>query len=108
MFSLGPKKKFKAPESKALAINLPEEKEIQIASECPTPPAQHGVRPLGKEGPGPQEPLTQEAASFPPEDDGSSDLDLEQLMEDIGEPEERGDLQQRDGSEEFLVALLEE
>ena len=45
---------------------------------------------MGKEGPGPQEPLTQEAASFPPEDDGSSDLDLEQLMEDIGEPEEGG------------------
>ncbi|XP_038202607.1 zinc finger CW-type PWWP domain protein 1 isoform X2 [Arvicola amphibius] len=103
----GPKKKFKAPESKASAINLPEEKEIKIASECPTPPAQHGVGPLGKEGPGPQEPLTQGAASFPPEDDGSSDLDLEQLMEDIGETE-RGDLQQRDGSEEFLAALFEE
>ncbi|XP_005371516.1 zinc finger CW-type PWWP domain protein 1 [Microtus ochrogaster] len=104
----GPKKKFKAPESKTSAINLPEEKEIKIVSECPTPLAQHGVRPLGKEGPGPQEPLTQEAASFPPEDDGSSDLDLEQLMEDIGEPEERGDLQQRDGSDEFLAALFEE
>ena len=108
MFSLGPKKKFKAPESKASAINLPEEKEIKIESECPIPPAQHGVRPMGKEGPGPQEPLTQEAASFPPEDDGSSDLDLEQLMEDIGEPEEGGDSQQRDGSEELLAALFEE
>nr|XP_048289950.1 zinc finger CW-type PWWP domain protein 1 isoform X3 [Myodes glareolus] len=104
----GPKKKFKAPESKASAINLPEEKEIKIESECPIPPAQHGVRPMGKEGPGPQEPLTQEAASFPPEDDGSSDLDLEQLMEDIGEPEEGGDSQQRDSSEEFLAALFEE
>lgn len=104
----GPKKKFKAPESKASAINLPEEKEIKIVSECSTPPAQHGVHPLGKEGPGPQEPLTQGAASFPPEDDGSSDLDLEQLMEDIGEPEERGDSQQRDSSEEFLAALFEE
>ncbi|CAO2630136.1 Zinc finger CW-type PWWP domain protein 1, partial [Lemmus lemmus] len=103
----GPKKKFKASESKASAIK-PEEKEIKIASECPTPPAQHGVRPLGKEGPGSQEPLTQEAASFPPEDDSSSDLDLEQLMEDIGEPEERGDSQQRDDSEEFLAALFEE
>ena len=108
MFSLGPKKKFKAPESKASAINLPEEKEIKIVSESSTPPAQHGVCPLGKEGPGPQEPLIQGAASFPPEDDGSSDLDLEQLMEDIGEPEERGDSQQRDGSEEFLAALFEE
>ncbi|KAM7331772.1 hypothetical protein ACRRTK_008480 [Alexandromys fortis] len=104
----GPKKKFKTPESKASAINLPEENEIKIVSECSTPPAQLGVCPLGKEGPGPQEPLTQGAASFPPEDDGSSDLDLEQLMEDIGEPEERGDSQHRDGSEEFLAALFEE
>lgn len=77
-------------------------------SKCPTPPAGHGVCRLGKEGPGPQEPLTQEAAIFPLEDDGSSDLDLEQLMEDIGETEERGESQQRDGSEGFLAALFEE
>ena len=63
---------------------------------------------MRKKCPGPQESLTQEAASFPPVDDGCSDLDLEQLMEDIGEPEERGDSQQRDGSEELLVALFEE
>lgn len=73
-----------------------------------SPPGRHGACPLGKEGPGPQAPPTQEAASFPPEDDGSSDLDLEELMEDIGEADERGELQQRDSSEEFLAALFEE
>ncbi|XP_076416373.1 zinc finger CW-type PWWP domain protein 1 isoform X10 [Peromyscus maniculatus bairdii] len=104
----GPKKKFKTPESKASATELPKEKAIKTDSKCPAPPAPHGACPLGKEGPGPQEPLTQEAASFPPEDDGSSDLDLEQLMEDIGEAEERGESQQRDGSEEFLAGLFEE
>lgn len=108
MFSLGPKKKFKTPESKASATDLPKEKAIKTDSKCPVPPAPHRACPLGKEGPGPQEPLTQEAASFPPEDDGSSDLDLEQLMEDIGEAEERGESQQRDGSEEFLAGLFEE
>nr|XP_042123846.1 zinc finger CW-type PWWP domain protein 1 isoform X5 [Peromyscus maniculatus bairdii] len=106
--SRGPKKKFKTPESKASATELPKEKAIKTDSKCPAPPAPHGACPLGKEGPGPQEPLTQEAASFPPEDDGSSDLDLEQLMEDIGEAEERGESQQRDGSEEFLAGLFEE
>ncbi|XP_051018085.1 zinc finger CW-type PWWP domain protein 1 [Acomys russatus] len=91
----GPKKKFKAPESKASATNLSEEKEVKLVS---SPQARHGA----------QAPPTQEAASFLPEDDASSDLDLEQLMEDIGEPAERGELQQRDSSEEFLAALFEE
>lgn len=77
-------------------------------SKCPAPPAQQGVYTLGKEGLEPQVPLTQGATSFPPDDDGSSDLDLEQLMEDIGEPEERGEMQQRGSSEEFLAALFEE
>ncbi|XP_052024617.1 zinc finger CW-type PWWP domain protein 1 [Apodemus sylvaticus] len=106
----GPKKKFKAPENKTSATNLSEEKEIKIVSKCPSPPAQHGACPVGKEGLGPQGPLTQKAASFPPDDDddGSSDLDLEQLMEVIGEPEERGEMQQRASSEEFLAALFEE
>ncbi|XP_051061242.1 zinc finger CW-type PWWP domain protein 1 [Phodopus roborovskii] len=104
----GPKKKFKAPESKASATTVPEQKETKIVSQHPTPPAGYGAHPLGKEGPGPQELLTQEAVIFPPEDDGSSDLDLEELMEDIGEPEERGESQQRDGPEGFLAALFEE
>ncbi|XP_006504648.1 zinc finger CW-type PWWP domain protein 1 isoform X3 [Mus musculus] len=103
-----PKKKFKAPENKTSATNLSEEKEIKIVSKCPTPSAQHGACPLGKEGLVPHMPPTQEAASFPPDDDCSSDLDLEQLMEDIGEPEERGEMQQRGSSEEFLAALFEE
>lgn len=103
-----PKKKFKAPENKTSATNLSEEKEIKIVSKCPTPSAQHGACPLGKEGLVPHMPPTQEAASFPSDDDCSSDLDLEQLMEDIGEPEERGEMQQRGSSEEFLAALFEE
>ncbi|XP_052610063.1 zinc finger CW-type PWWP domain protein 1 isoform X3 [Peromyscus californicus insignis] len=104
----GPKKKFKTPESKASATNLLKEKAFKIVSKCSAPSAPHGACPLGKEDLGPQEPLTQEAASFPPEEDGSSDLDLEQLMEDIEEAEERGESQQRDGSEEFLAGLFEE
>ncbi|KAL6034943.1 hypothetical protein STEG23_008534 [Scotinomys teguina] len=102
-----PKKKFKAPENKASVTNLPKEKEIEIVSKSPTPPARHGACPLGKEVPGSQELLTQGAGNFPPEDDGSSDLDLEQLMEDIGDAE-RGESQRGDSSEEFLAALFEE
>ncbi|GAB1290349.1 Zinc finger CW-type PWWP domain protein 1 [Apodemus speciosus] len=104
----GPKKKFKAPQNKTSATNLSEEKGIKIVSKCPSPPARPGACPLGKEGLGPQVPLTQKTASFPPDDDGSSDLDLEQLMDVIGEPEERGEMQQRGSSEEFLAALFEE
>lgn len=52
--------------------------------------------------------LTQEAASFFPEDDGFSDLDLEQLLDDIGEPVEGGELTRRDSSEESMAALFEE
>lgn len=66
-----------------------------------TLPAPHGASPaMGKEEPGSQE--LQEAESFPPDDESSSDLDLEQLMEDVGEqPEERVELQHRDDMEEF-------
>nr|XP_021506342.1 zinc finger CW-type PWWP domain protein 1 isoform X3 [Meriones unguiculatus] len=104
----GPKKKFKAPESKAPATNLSEEKEVKIVSKCPIPAARHGVSPWGKEGPGRHVPLTQEATSFLREDDGSSDLDLEQLLDDIGEPDEGGELLRRGSSEESLAALFEE
>lgn len=53
-----------------------------------------------KEDPGSQE--LQEAGSFPPDDEASSDLDLEQLMEDVEEkPELRVELQHRDDMEEF-------
>lgn len=64
-------------------------------------PAPHGASPaMGKEEPGSQE--LQEAESFPPDDESSSDLDLEQLMEDVGEqPEQRVELQHRDDMEEF-------
>lgn len=64
-------------------------------------PAHHRACPAtGKEKPGPQE--LQEAGSFPPDDEASSDLDLEQLMEDVGEkPEQRVELQHRDDMEEF-------
>ena len=55
---------------------------------------------VGKEEPGPQE--LQEAGSFPSDDETSSGLDLEQLMEDVGKnPEQRVELQHRDDTEEF-------
>lgn len=67
------------------------------------PPALHGTcAAVGKEGPGPQEPPPQEAGSFLPDDEASSDLDLEQLMEDIGkELEQSVEPQHRDDAEEF-------
>ncbi|EPQ04547.1 Zinc finger CW-type PWWP domain protein 1 [Myotis brandtii] len=96
----GPEKKFKAPQSKALVTSLSEEKEVLMVSEGLNLPAHHrACLATGKEEPGPQE--LQEAGSFPPDDEASSDLDLEQLMEDVGEkPEQRVELQHRD-EEEF-------
>ncbi|XP_054570244.1 zinc finger CW-type PWWP domain protein 1 [Eptesicus fuscus] len=98
----GPEKKFKAPQSKALVTSLSEEKEVIMVPEGLILPAHHKACPAtGKEEPGPQE--LQEAGSFPPDDEASSDLDLEQLMEDVGEnPEQRAELQHRDDMEEFI------
>uniref|UniRef100_A0A671DVL9 Zinc finger CW-type and PWWP domain containing 1 n=1 Tax=Rhinolophus ferrumequinum TaxID=59479 RepID=A0A671DVL9_RHIFE len=98
----GAKKKFKAPQSKVSVTSLSEEKEVRMVPKGLIPPARHGTCPaVGKEGPGPQEP-PQEAGSFLPDDEASSDLDLEQLMEDIGkELEQSVELQHRDDAEEF-------
>jgi hypothetical protein len=62
-----------------------------------------------KVAPRPQELPTEGAVSVLSEDETSSDLDLAQLMEDIGgESEEKGELQQRDDADEFSMAFLEE
>ncbi|XP_069920527.1 zinc finger CW-type PWWP domain protein 1 isoform X15 [Oryctolagus cuniculus] len=105
--SKGPKKKFKAPQSKASATSLAEE-EVRTVPKGLTPQVQRRACPsLGKR-PRLQEPAAQEAEILPPEDEVSSDLDLEQLMEDTGkEPEEREEPQHRDSEEEFM-ALFEE
>lgn len=66
---------------------------------CPSP---------GTEGLRPQEPAAQETETLPSEDEVSSDLDLEQLLEDTGkESEEREEPQHTDSEEEFVV-LFEE
>ncbi|XP_058425136.1 zinc finger CW-type PWWP domain protein 1 isoform X1 [Diceros bicornis minor] len=106
----GPKKKFKAPQSKASVTSLSEEKEAIMVPKGQTPPAHRKACPaVGKEGPGPQEPPPQEAGSFPPDDEAFSDLDLDQLMEDVGkELEQREEQQQREDAEEFPMAFFEE
>ncbi|XP_012494337.1 PREDICTED: zinc finger CW-type PWWP domain protein 1 [Propithecus coquereli] len=106
----GPKKQFKTPESKASATSLCEEKGGRVVPQGLSPSARAGAcASAGKEGPRLQEPLTQEAASVPHEDEASSDLDLELLMEDVGkELEQRGEPQHRDDEEEFTMAFFEE
>uniref|UniRef100_A0A8C5XHP9 Zinc finger CW-type and PWWP domain containing 1 n=1 Tax=Microcebus murinus TaxID=30608 RepID=A0A8C5XHP9_MICMU len=106
----GPKKKFKTPEIKASATSLSEEIESRMVPQGLSPPARaRACASARKEGPRFQESLTQEVGSVPHEDEASSDLDLELLMEDIGkEPEQRGEPQHRDDEEEFTVAFFEE
>ncbi|XP_015346198.2 zinc finger CW-type PWWP domain protein 1 isoform X2 [Marmota marmota marmota] len=106
----GLKKKFQVPQTKASATNLSQEKEVRMMPKGLTPPAHHVACPLeGKEGPRPQEPLTKEAESIPTEDEASSDLDLEQLMEDIGgESKEQGEPQHGEDAEGFPAAFFEE
>ncbi|XP_010955305.2 zinc finger CW-type PWWP domain protein 1 isoform X2 [Camelus bactrianus] len=63
----------------------------------------------GKKGPGSQEPQPQEARSIPSDDEASSDLDLDQLMEDVGkEPEQGEELQHRDDTGQSARAFFEE
>ncbi|XP_007468922.1 PREDICTED: zinc finger CW-type PWWP domain protein 1 [Lipotes vexillifer] len=106
----GPKKKFKAPQSKAPVSSSSEEKEARIVPEVLIPPAPPGACPMvGKKGPAPQEPRPQEAGSVLSDDGGSSDLDLDQLMEDVGEElEQREEPQHRDDAGELAVAFCEE
>ncbi|XP_057604542.1 zinc finger CW-type PWWP domain protein 1 isoform X2 [Hippopotamus amphibius kiboko] len=106
----GLKKKFKAPQSKTPVNNLSEEKEARIVPEVLTPPAPRRVCPVGgKEGPGPQELRPQEAGSVPSDDGDASDLDLDQLMEDVGEElEQREEPQHRYDAGELAVAFCEE
>uniref|UniRef100_A0A8D1B1T8 Zinc finger CW-type and PWWP domain containing 1 n=1 Tax=Sus scrofa TaxID=9823 RepID=A0A8D1B1T8_PIG len=106
----GPKKKFKAPQSKVSLSSSSEEKEGRIAPEGLTPPAPCGACPVvGKEGPEPQEARPLGAGSVPSDDEASRDLDLEQLMEDVGkEPEPREEPQRRDAAGELAMAFFEE
>ncbi|XP_011799293.1 PREDICTED: zinc finger CW-type PWWP domain protein 1 isoform X1 [Colobus angolensis palliatus] len=105
----GPKKKFKAPQSKALAASFSEGKEVRTVPKDLGVSACKGACPsAAKEEPRPREPLTQEAGRVPLEDEASSDLDLEQLMEDVGrELGQSGELQHSDSDgEDFPVALF--
>ncbi|XP_020765193.2 zinc finger CW-type PWWP domain protein 1 isoform X2 [Odocoileus virginianus] len=101
-----PKKKFKAPQSKAPVSSLSEEKEARLVPEVLTPPAARGACLVGgEEGPEPQD-----AGSVPSDDGASSDLDVDQLMEDVGEElEQREEPQHRaPHTGELAVAFCEE
>uniref|UniRef100_A0ABI7WDT0 Zinc finger CW-type and PWWP domain containing 1 n=1 Tax=Felis catus TaxID=9685 RepID=A0ABI7WDT0_FELCA len=102
----GPKKKFKAPQSKAAGTNFPEDKEARMEPKGPTPPARLGACPMvGKEG----SKCPQEAGSVLHDDEASSDLDLEQLLEDVGEePEQLEEPQCGDDPGEFTTTFFEE
>lgn len=106
----GPTKKFKAPQIKASLTNLSEEKESRMVPKDMTRTVHCGACPVvGKEGPGPQELPSQEAISFHPDDEDSSDLDLEQLLEEVGKDlEQKEEPQLRDDAEEFTMAFFEE
>ncbi|XP_042542658.1 zinc finger CW-type PWWP domain protein 1 [Dipodomys spectabilis] len=105
----GCKTNFQAPQSKASAPRLSKEKEVRMVPQGQAPPACH--RPgflLGKAWPSHPELLAEEVIHVPAEEGESSDLDFEQLMEDIGrEAEERGELQHGDSAEDFPMALFE-
>ncbi|XP_045731647.1 zinc finger CW-type PWWP domain protein 1 isoform X3 [Mirounga angustirostris] len=102
----GPKKKFKAPQSKASGTSLSADKEASMVPKGLTPPAHRRVCPVGgKEG----WKCPPEAGSVPPDDDTSSDLDLEQLLEDVGrEPEQLEGPRCGDDPGEFTLAFFEE
>ena len=105
LFHLDPKKKFKAPQSKAPVSSLSEEKEARLVPEVLIAPAPCGAcQVVGEEGPEPQH-----AGSVPSDDGASSDLDLDQLMEDVGEElEQREEPQHRVDRGELAVAFCEE
>lgn len=103
LFHLDPKKKFKAPQSKAPVSSLSEEKEARLVPEVLTPPAARGACLGGEEGPEPQD-----AGSVPSDDGASSDLDLDQLMEDVGEELEPREEPQHRVDTELTVAFCEE
>uniref|UniRef100_A0A096N150 Zinc finger CW-type and PWWP domain containing 1 n=1 Tax=Papio anubis TaxID=9555 RepID=A0A096N150_PAPAN len=104
----GPKKKFKAPQSKALAASFSEGEEVTTVPKDLGLSACKGACPsAAKEEPRPREPLTQEAGRVPLEDEASSDLDLEQLMEDVGrELGQSGELQHSDSDGEDIPLAL--
>ncbi|KAM4820711.1 zinc finger CW-type PWWP domain protein 1 isoform 1-T1 [Thomomys bottae] len=105
----GCKKIFEAPQSKASASRMSKEKEVRMVPQGLAPAACHGPCVLlGKPWPTHQELLAEAVIHVPPEDGVSSDLDFEQLMEDIGrEAVEQGELQHRDSTEDFPMAFFE-
>ncbi|XP_059011508.1 zinc finger CW-type PWWP domain protein 1 [Mustela lutreola] len=102
----GLKKKFKAPQSKASGTSLSEDQEARMVPKDLTPPAHRGACPVvGKEG----RKCPQEAGSVTPDDDASSDLDLEQFLEDVGtEPEQLEEPWCGDAAGDFTLAFFEE
>ncbi|XP_045141807.1 zinc finger CW-type PWWP domain protein 1 isoform X2 [Echinops telfairi] len=102
-----PRKKFKSPQSKPVVTGLSKGRKAKMVPGSLTPPTHQGPSLMVKEeGPGPQEPRHQGAASIPTEDEASSDLDLEQLLEDIAnepEPREASQLREEEG---LPMALL--
>ncbi|KAK2494948.1 hypothetical protein MC885_019435, partial [Smutsia gigantea] len=79
-----PYKKLKAPQVKASLKTCLRKKKLEWCQR-PDPQFIVGACPVGgKEGPGPQELPPQEAVSFHPDDEDSSDLDMEQLLEEVG------------------------
>ncbi|XP_032184422.1 zinc finger CW-type PWWP domain protein 1 isoform X4 [Mustela erminea] len=102
----GLKKKFKAPQSKASGTSLSEDQEARMVPKDLTPPAHRGACPVvGKEG----WKCPQEAGSVTPNDDASSDLDLEQFLEDVGtEPEQLEEPWCGDATGDFTLAFFEE
>uniref|UniRef100_A0A2K5NF62 Zinc finger CW-type and PWWP domain containing 1 n=1 Tax=Cercocebus atys TaxID=9531 RepID=A0A2K5NF62_CERAT len=103
----GPKKKFKAPQSKALAASFSEGEVTTVPKDLGLSACKGACPSAAKEEPRPREPLTQEAGRVPLEDEASSDLDLEQLMEDVGrELGQSGELQHSDSDGEDIPLAL--
>uniref|UniRef100_A0A8C7A797 Zinc finger CW-type and PWWP domain containing 1 n=1 Tax=Neovison vison TaxID=452646 RepID=A0A8C7A797_NEOVI len=102
----GLKKKFKAPQSKASGTSLSEDEEARMVPKDLTPPAHRAACPVvGKEG----WKCPQEAGSVTPDGDASSDLDLEQFLEDVGtEPEQLEEPWCGDAAGDFTLAFFEE
>lgn len=85
---------------------MSEDKEARMVPKDLTPSAHRGACPVvGKEG----WKCPREAGSVPPDDEASSDVDLEQLLEDVGEePEQLEEPRCGDAAGEFTLAFFEE
>ncbi|KAK2492263.1 hypothetical protein MC885_015702, partial [Smutsia gigantea] len=99
-----------APQIKASLTNLSEEKEAKMVPKDMNPQFIVGACPVvGKEGTGPPELPPQKAVSFHPDDEDFSDLDLEQLLEEVRkELEQREEPRLGEDAEEFPIAFFKE